>query len=65
MEQKNVLTLNKYSSFSWVALNEEGKVVGQGQSLKEAEKQAQDHGVEHPGFLKVPPKDAVYVPTSF
>lgn len=65
MEQNNIVTLRHYSPFSWIAIDEGEKVVGEGATLKEAESQAKEHGVEHPGLLKVPPKDAVYVPTSF
>ena len=65
MESSNILTLEHSRPFSWVALNDEGKVVGEGATLQDAENKAKEHGIEHPGSFKVPPKDAVYVPTSF
>lgn len=63
MGQNDVLTLDYNAPFSWVALDDEGKVIGEGVTLQAAEQEAKEHGFEHRGLLKVPPKDAVYIPT--
>lgn len=48
----------------WVALSEDRKeVLGSGKTLKEAEKQAEKKSKRHI-FLKVPPFNVSYVPTS-
>lgn len=48
----------------WVALSEDKKqVLGSGKTLKEAEKQAEKKSKRYI-FLKVPPFDLSYVPTS-
>lgn len=62
--ENNLIQLNNLPSFSWVALDESGSVVGQGKTLEDAEKKAQEQGVTHPSLLKIPPKDAVYVPSA-
>lgn len=65
MQHTMTLQLNHFPSFSWIALNPEGEVVGSGPTLAEAEKEAKKKGIEHPALLKIPPKEAIYVPTSF
>lgn len=48
----------------WVALSEDKKqILGSGKTLKEAEKQAEKKSKRYI-FLKVPPFDLSYVPTS-
>ena len=48
----------------WVALSEDQRrVLGSGKTLKEAEKQAKKKGKRYI-FLKVPPFNLSYVPTS-
>ena len=48
----------------WVALSQDKKeVLGSGKTLKEAEKQAEKKSKKYI-FLKIPPFDLSYVPTS-
>ena len=48
----------------WVALSQDqSQVLGSGKTLKEAEKQAEKKSKKYI-FLKVPPFDLSYVPTS-
>ncbi len=48
----------------WVALSEDHqRVVGSGDTLKQAQKQAEEKGQKHPVYTKVLPFDISYVPT--
>lgn len=61
---KEIIELKKEAPFTWIALDDGGEIVGEGSTLEDADRDAKKHGVEHPGFLKLPPKDAVYVPST-